>query len=87
MMRLMPALRAVPLGRNPAHRNSRSSPLGSDGTSDLRHIVGLSIALVTLASGLLYAHIGGAAFLIMAALCLLALPVCARLESSGKGDV
>jgi hypothetical protein len=42
---------------------------------------------VTLASGLLYAHIGGAAFLIMAALCLLALPVCARLESSGKGDV
>jgi MFS transporter, PPP family, 3-phenylpropionic acid transporter len=39
--------------------------------------VGLSIALVTLASGLLYAHVGGVAFLIMAALCLLALPVCA----------
>jgi len=44
--------------------------------------VGLSIALVTLASGLLYARIGGAAFLIMAALCLLALPVCARLGVS-----
>ena len=46
---------------------------------------GLSIALVTLASGLLYAHIGGAAFLIMAALCLLALPVCARLEFEWQG--
>jgi MFS transporter, PPP family, 3-phenylpropionic acid transporter len=44
--------------------------------------VGLSIALVTLASGLLYARAGGAAFLIMAALCLLALPVCTRLRVS-----
>jgi len=41
--------------------------------------VGLAIALVTLASGLLYARIGGAAFLIMAALCLLALPACVGL--------
>jgi hypothetical protein len=38
--------------------------------------------VVTLASGQLYARIGGAAFLIMAALCLLALPVCARLGVS-----
>lgn len=44
--------------------------------------VGLSLALVTLASGLLYARAGGAAFLIMAALCLLALPICARLRVS-----
>jgi hypothetical protein len=38
--------------------------------------VGLSLAVVTLVSGLFYARIGGAAFLIMAALCLLALPAC-----------
>jgi hypothetical protein len=37
---------------------------------------------VTVASGLLYARIGGAAFLIMAALCLLALPACAGLRVS-----
>jgi PPP family 3-phenylpropionic acid transporter len=49
--------------------------------------VGLAIALVTLASGLLYARVGGAAFLVMAALCLLAFPVCARLRVSPKsGD-
>jgi len=48
--------------------------------------VGLSIAVVTLASGLLYAHMGGAAFLIMAALCLLAMPACAGLQSNGKED-
>jgi PPP family 3-phenylpropionic acid transporter len=41
--------------------------------------VGLASALVTLASGPLYARAGGAAFLIMAALCLLALPICAGL--------
>jgi MFS transporter, PPP family, 3-phenylpropionic acid transporter len=45
---------------------------------------GLSIALVTLVSGLLYARIGGAAFLIMAALCLLALPVCTNLRVTSK---
>ncbi len=44
--------------------------------------VGLSMALVTLAAGLLYARIGGAAFLIMAALCLLALPACVGLRVS-----
>jgi len=43
--------------------------------------VGLSIAVVTLVSGLLYARIGGAAFLIMAALCLLAVPACAGLRA------
>jgi len=46
--------------------------------------VGLSIALVTIASGLLYARIGGAAFLIMSALCLLALPVCVGLRVSSE---
>jgi PPP family 3-phenylpropionic acid transporter len=44
--------------------------------------VGLASALVTLASGVLYARAGGAAFLIMAVLCLLAVPICAEL-----GDV
>jgi PPP family 3-phenylpropionic acid transporter len=42
--------------------------------------VGLAIALVTLSSGLLYARAGGAAFLVMAALCLLAPPICAGLR-------
>jgi PPP family 3-phenylpropionic acid transporter len=42
--------------------------------------VGLAIALMTLASGQLYARAGRAAFLIMAALCLLTLPICAGLR-------
>jgi len=42
--------------------------------------VGLVIALLTFASGLIYARAGGAAFLLMAALCLLALPICAGLR-------
>jgi PPP family 3-phenylpropionic acid transporter len=42
--------------------------------------VGLVIALLTLASGFLYARIGGLAFLFMAALCLLALPISAGLH-------
>jgi MFS transporter, PPP family, 3-phenylpropionic acid transporter len=44
--------------------------------------VGLATALLTLASGLLYERMGGHAFLVMAALCLLALPMCARLRLS-----
>jgi hypothetical protein len=40
----------------------------------------LAIALLTFASGLLYARAGGEAFLLMAALCLLALPICAGLR-------
>ena len=39
-------------------------------------------ALLTLASGLLYEQMGGAAFLVMAALCMLALPLCAGLRLS-----
>jgi PPP family 3-phenylpropionic acid transporter len=42
--------------------------------------VGLAIALLTFASGLLYARAGGEAFVFMAALCLLALPICAGLR-------
>jgi PPP family 3-phenylpropionic acid transporter len=42
--------------------------------------IGLAIALLTFASGLLYARVGGEAFLPMAALCLLALPICAGLR-------
>jgi MFS transporter, PPP family, 3-phenylpropionic acid transporter len=42
--------------------------------------VGLATSLPTLASGLLYGRMGGTAFLVMAALCLLALPMCARLR-------
>ena len=45
--------------------------------------IGLATALLTLASGLLYGRMGGTAFLVMAALCLLALPMCARLRLSG----
>ena len=41
--------------------------------------IGLATALLTLVSGILYERIGGATFLVMAALCLLALPLCARL--------
>ena len=44
--------------------------------------VGLATALLTLASGLLYEQMGGSAFLAMAALCLLALPMCAGLRLS-----
>ena len=45
--------------------------------------IGLATALLTLASGLLYGRMGGTAFLVMAALCLLALPLCARLRFPG----
>jgi MFS transporter, PPP family, 3-phenylpropionic acid transporter len=45
--------------------------------------VGLTIALLTFVSGLLYARTGGEAFLLMAALCLLALPICAGLRVQG----
>ena len=45
--------------------------------------IGLATALLTLASGLLYGRMGGTAFLVMAALCLLALPLCARLRLPG----
>jgi MFS transporter, PPP family, 3-phenylpropionic acid transporter len=44
--------------------------------------VGLGTALLTLASGLLYERMGGSAFLVMAWLCLLALPMCAGLRLS-----
>jgi PPP family 3-phenylpropionic acid transporter len=44
--------------------------------------VGLATALLTLASGLLYERMGGSAFLAMAALCLLALPMCTGLRIS-----
>jgi PPP family 3-phenylpropionic acid transporter len=44
--------------------------------------IGLATALLTLASGVLYEHMGGHAFLIMAAFCCLALPVCAALRMS-----
>jgi len=42
--------------------------------------VGLVIALVTVASGFLYARFDGLAFLFMAGLCLIALPFCAGLR-------
>ena len=45
--------------------------------------IGLATAFLTLASGVLYGRIGGPAFLVMAALCLLALPLCARLGLPG----
>jgi MFS transporter, PPP family, 3-phenylpropionic acid transporter len=45
--------------------------------------IGLATALLTLASGLLYSRMGGTSFLVMAALCLLALPMCARLRLPG----
>src|SRR3954463_10917930 len=42
--------------------------------------VGLATALLILASGMLYERMGGHAFLLMAALCLLALPLCTGLR-------
>jgi len=42
--------------------------------------VGLAVTLLTLASGILYEQMGAHTFLIMAALCLLALPMCAGLR-------
>jgi len=44
--------------------------------------VGLATALLTLISGPLYQQMGGRAFLVMAALCLAALPMCAALRTS-----
>ena len=42
--------------------------------------VGLAIALLTLASGFLYARVGGTAFLPMAGLCVVAVPICLGLR-------
>jgi MFS transporter, PPP family, 3-phenylpropionic acid transporter len=42
--------------------------------------VGAAVALLTLASGLLYQHLGGIAFWIMALLCLVAIPVAMTLR-------
>jgi MFS transporter, PPP family, 3-phenylpropionic acid transporter len=44
--------------------------------------IGTATALLTLASGLLYGRIGGRAFLVMAALCLVALPLCPGMRLS-----
>ena len=44
--------------------------------------VGLATALLTLLSGPLFQQIGARAFLVMAALCLAALPMCAGLPAS-----
>jgi PPP family 3-phenylpropionic acid transporter len=44
--------------------------------------VGLAVALLTLASGVLYQRFGAQAFLVMSVLCLLALPICAGLHPS-----
>ncbi|MBV9247865.1 MAG: MFS transporter [Acetobacteraceae bacterium] len=49
--------------------------------------VGLATAAVTLASGALYETLGGAAFLVMAALCAMALPVCRGLRLGEKAHV
>jgi len=43
--------------------------------------IGAATALLTLAAGWLYGSIGGMTFLVMAALCLLALPLCATLHA------
>ena len=42
--------------------------------------IGLATASLTLASGWLYGRIGGEAFVVMATLCLLALPACTTLR-------
>lgn len=44
--------------------------------------IGFGITLLTLVSGILYENMGGHAFLIMAAFCFLALPVCGGLRMS-----
>ena len=44
--------------------------------------IGLATAFLTLVSGVLYERMDSFAFFVMAALCLLALPMCAGLRSS-----
>jgi PPP family 3-phenylpropionic acid transporter len=44
--------------------------------------LGLTTALLTAVSGVLYEHWNGTAFLAMALLCLLALPLCIRLQGN-----
>jgi MFS transporter, PPP family, 3-phenylpropionic acid transporter len=48
--------------------------------------IGFATALLTLVSGVLYERMGGAAFFVMAGLCLLALPICTGLRSSQIQD-
>jgi PPP family 3-phenylpropionic acid transporter len=48
--------------------------------------VGAAVALLTLVSGLLYRQLGGAAFWIMAALCLAAFPLAVKLRMSDTLD-
>ena len=42
--------------------------------------IGLVTALLTLAAGVLYRRLGGHVFLVMAGLCIVALPMCAGLR-------
>jgi MFS transporter, PPP family, 3-phenylpropionic acid transporter len=46
--------------------------------------VGGATALINFASGLLYGRIGGSAFLVMAALCAMAIPLALRLGDNGS---
>jgi PPP family 3-phenylpropionic acid transporter len=47
---------------------------------------GATTALLTLASGSLYAHLGARGFLVMALLCAAALPVALRLRQAGRTE-
>ena len=62
-------------------------PPGLEGTAQAIYGtvgIGLASAFLTVVSGVLYARLGGQAFWIMAALCVVALPVTWKLRGTGK---
>jgi PPP family 3-phenylpropionic acid transporter len=60
---------------------ARTAPPGLEGTAQSLYVLvaGGASALLTLSSGVVYAHAGPGAFWPMAALCILALPLAGRL--------
>jgi PPP family 3-phenylpropionic acid transporter len=63
---------------------ARLVPAGLEGTAQAIYGtlgVGAATALLTLASGALYARIGAHGFWVMAALCALAIPICWKLKA------
>jgi PPP family 3-phenylpropionic acid transporter len=68
---------------------TRIVPTGLEGTAQAIYAtvgIGLTSALLTIVSGILYARLGGQAFWMMAALCMLALPLTWKLRETRVGD-
>jgi PPP family 3-phenylpropionic acid transporter len=64
---------------------ARIVPHGLEGTAQAIYAtvgIGLTSALLTVLSGMLYARLGGQAFWIMAALCVVALPLTWKLREN-----